>query len=85
MYIQFIEPPTLRHIEQEEQWLQTTGNRLPEESTIREMICGLLLGCFLGILNLFWFKETVFTRRHQMGIVAGMLINVYYGVTHVIH
>lgn len=32
MYIQFIEPPTLRHIEQEEQWLQTTGNRLPEES-----------------------------------------------------
>ncbi|EIE77821.1 hypothetical protein RO3G_02525 [Rhizopus delemar RA 99-880] len=69
MHIQFIEPPTLQHIEQEEQWLQTTGNRLPEES----------------ILNLFWFKETVFTRRHQMGIVAGMLINVYYGITHVIH
>jgi hypothetical protein len=66
------------------------------------MFCGLLLGFFLGVLNLFWFKETVFTRRHQMGILymshlyyfflfaqlgilAGMLINVYYGITHVIH
>jgi hypothetical protein len=31
------------------------------------MICGLLLGCCLGLLCLFWFKESVFTRRHQMG------------------
>lgn len=47
------------------------------------MMCGLLLGFFLGVLCLFWFKESVFTRRHQMGIVAGMLINVYCGVVHV--
>lgn len=31
------------------------------------MLCGLLLGFFLGVLCLFWVKESVFTRRHQMG------------------
>ncbi|ORE09412.1 hypothetical protein BCV72DRAFT_201729, partial [Rhizopus microsporus var. microsporus] len=66
----YIESLTLQHLEREEEWLQTTGNRIPEEGKF---------------LNLFWFKETVFTRRHQMGILAGMLINVYYGITHVIH
>ncbi|KAI9281031.1 hypothetical protein BY458DRAFT_430209 [Sporodiniella umbellata] len=64
-----LEPPNQTLLEFEEDWLRETGNRLPEER----------------ILNLFWLKETVFTRRHQMGILAGMLINIYYGITHVIH
>ncbi|CAO3671190.1 unnamed protein product [Rhizopus stolonifer] len=28
------EPPTQRHVEQEEEWLEITGNRIPEESKI---------------------------------------------------
>lgn len=44
--------------------------------TVKEMFCGLLLGFFLGVLNLFWFKETVFTRRHQMGILY--MSSLYY-------
>lgn len=38
------------------------------QNTFKEMMCGLLLGFFLGVLCLFWVRESVFTRRHQMGI-----------------
>ncbi|KAJ8652996.1 hypothetical protein O0I10_011377 [Lichtheimia ornata] len=72
----------------EEQWMENTGEMLPDgliQGTYKEMMWGLLLGFFLGILCLFWFRESVFTRRHQMGIVAGMLINISFGVLHVYH
>ncbi|KAI7878748.1 hypothetical protein K492DRAFT_132333 [Lichtheimia hyalospora FSU 10163] len=72
----------------EEQWMENTGEMLPDgliQGTYKEMMWGLLLGFFLGILCIFWFRESVFTRRHQMGIVAGMLINISFGVLHVYH
>ncbi|KAG2219010.1 hypothetical protein INT45_013773 [Circinella minor] len=72
----------------EEQWMESTGEILPDglvQGTYKEMMCGLLLGFFLGILCVFWFRESVFTRRHQMGIVAGMLINISFGVLHIYH
>ncbi|KAI8144605.1 DUF2407 C-terminal domain-containing protein, partial [Fennellomyces sp. T-0311] len=72
----------------EEQWMESTGEILPDglmQGTYKEMMWGLLLGFFLGILCVFWFRESVFTRRHQMGIVAGMLINISFGVLHVYH
>lgn len=47
------------------------------------MMWGLMLGFFLGIICLFWFRESVFSRRHQMGIVAGILINISFGVLRV--
>ncbi|KAL1929191.1 hypothetical protein VTP01DRAFT_2250 [Rhizomucor pusillus] len=70
----------------EEQWMESSGDMLPEgviQGTYQEMVCGLLLGFFLGILCIFWFRESVFTRRHQMGIVAGVLINISFSVMHV--
>ncbi|KAG2210844.1 hypothetical protein INT46_000342 [Mucor plumbeus] len=80
------EQPNDQEIQLEEEWMEHTGRRLPEGSaqgSIKEMACGLLLGCFLGVLCLFWFRESVFTRRHQMGILAGMLINVSCGINYV--
>ncbi|KAI9331645.1 DUF2407 C-terminal domain-containing protein [Pilaira anomala] len=79
------EPPNEQEIEMEERWMEHTGSMLPEvdQSSFKEMMCGLLLGFFLGVLCLFWFKESVFTRRHQIGILAGMAINVSCGVIHV--
>lgn len=77
------EPPSEEEIQLEEQWIQRSGgSMLPEaeQDVCKEMMCGLLLGFFLGVLCLFWVKESVFTRRHQMGIMAGMLINVSCGV-----
>ncbi|KAG2193165.1 hypothetical protein INT47_009598 [Mucor saturninus] len=81
------EPPNEHEISLEEQWMEHSGTMLPEQdqSSVKEMMCGLLLGFFLGVLCLFWVKESVFTRRHQMGIVAGMLINVSCGVIHVFY
>ncbi|KAI8368258.1 DUF2407 C-terminal domain-containing protein [Radiomyces spectabilis] len=70
----------------EEQWMDNTGDTLPDgtiQGTYKEMMWGLMLGFFLGVLCLFWFRESVFTRRHQMGILAGMLINISFGVLHV--
>ncbi|SAM08785.1 hypothetical protein [Absidia glauca] len=51
----------------EEQWMDNTGETLPDGS----------------IICLFWFRESVFTHRHQMGIVAGILINISFGLLHV--
>ncbi|KAI9274591.1 DUF2407 C-terminal domain-containing protein [Phascolomyces articulosus] len=79
---------TEQTIAMEEQWMESTGEILPDglvQGTYKEMMWGLLLGFFLGILCVFWFRESVFTRRHQMGIVAGMLINISFGVLHVYH
>jgi hypothetical protein len=53
------------------------------QGTYGEMFLGLTLGFFMGILCLFWFRESIFSRRHQMGIVAGILINVSFGILHV--
>ncbi|CAO3592470.1 unnamed protein product [Absidia cylindrospora] len=70
----------------EEQWMDNTGETLPDgtaQGTYKEMMWGLMLGFFLGIICLFWFRESIFTRRHQMGIVAGILINISFGLLHV--
>ncbi|RUS27335.1 DUF2407 C-terminal domain-containing protein, partial [Jimgerdemannia flammicorona] len=50
----------------EEQWMENAGETLPDGSTYKEMVWGLMLGFFLGLITLFWFRESVFTRRHQM-------------------
>ncbi|KAI9261594.1 DUF2407 C-terminal domain-containing protein [Phascolomyces articulosus] len=70
----------------EEQWIDNTSETLADgtvQGTYKEMMWGLILGFFLGIICLFWFRESVFTRRHQLGIVAGILINISFGVLHV--
>ncbi|KAG2178913.1 hypothetical protein INT43_001760 [Umbelopsis isabellina] len=69
----------------EEQWMENTGETLPDGTlagTYKEMVWGLMLGFFMGLICLFWFRESVFTRRHQMGIIAGILINLSFGVLH---
>ncbi|KAI8340368.1 DUF2407 C-terminal domain-containing protein [Choanephora cucurbitarum] len=81
------EPVSQELLELEQAWIEQNGPFIPPEGSVqgsfKEMVCGLMLGCLLGILCLFWLKESVFTRRHQMGILAGMLINVSCGVMHV--
>ncbi|CEG75889.1 hypothetical protein RMATCC62417_10864 [Rhizopus microsporus] len=69
----------------EEQWMDNTGETLPDavQGTYKEMMWGLMFGFFLGIICLFWFRESVFSRRQQLGIIAGMLINISFGILHV--
>ncbi|KAG0012140.1 hypothetical protein BGZ82_002724 [Podila clonocystis] len=69
----------------EEEWIDQHGaETLPDglEGSYGEMVWGLMLGFFMGLIALFWFKEATFSRRHQMGIVAGLMINVGFGVLH---
>ncbi|KAI8604056.1 DUF2407 C-terminal domain-containing protein [Dissophora ornata] len=69
----------------EEEWIDQHGaETLPEglEGSYGEMVWGLMLGFFLGLITLFWFKEATFSRRQQMGIIAGLMINVGFGVLH---
>ncbi|KAG0275779.1 hypothetical protein BGZ95_008374 [Linnemannia exigua] len=69
----------------EEEWIDQHGaETLPEglEGSYGEMVWGLMLGFFMGLIVLFWFKEATFSRRQQMGIIAGLMINVGFGVLH---
>ncbi|KAI1306743.1 hypothetical protein EDD11_004669 [Mortierella claussenii] len=69
----------------EEEWIDQHGSEtLPEglEGSYSEMVWGLMLGFFMGLVALFWFKEATFSRRQQMGIIAGLMINVGFGVLH---
>ncbi|KAI8092860.1 DUF2407 C-terminal domain-containing protein [Halteromyces radiatus] len=80
--------PTEQLLQFEEQWMDQTGETVPEgtiQGTYKEMMWGLMLGFFLGILCVFWVRESVFTRRHQLGILAGMFLNVSFGYMHVYH
>lgn len=36
------------------------------------MVWGLMLGFFMGLIALFWFKEATFSRRHQMGRLSSI-------------
>ncbi|KAI8617347.1 DUF2407 C-terminal domain-containing protein [Chytriomyces sp. MP71] len=46
-----------------------------------EILLGLCFGFFGGIMVLFWIKERdLFTRRQQLGIVVGLLINIFFGL-----
>jgi hypothetical protein len=40
------------------------------EGSYGEMVWGLMLGFFMGLIVLFWFKEATFSRRQQMGKMA---------------
>ncbi|KAG0047885.1 hypothetical protein BGZ83_007129 [Gryganskiella cystojenkinii] len=79
------EDATARARRIEEEWIDQHGaETLPEglEGSYGEMVWGLMLGFFLGLIALFWFKEATFSRRQQMGIIAGLTINVGFGVLH---
>ncbi|KAG0228455.1 hypothetical protein BGW42_002201 [Actinomortierella wolfii] len=55
----------------EDEWIDQHGSEtLPEglEGSYGEMMWGLFIGFFMGIITLFWFKEATFTRRQQMGM-----------------
>ncbi|KAF9358865.1 hypothetical protein BGX26_000729 [Mortierella sp. AD094] len=69
----------------EEEWIDQHGaETLPEglEGSYGEMVWGLMLGFFMGLMALFWFKESTFSRRQQMGIIAGLMINIGFGCLH---
>ncbi|KAI8915132.1 hypothetical protein BC831DRAFT_516837 [Entophlyctis helioformis] len=75
----------------EEEWMDNPGN-VPstnqDDGTHLDMLVGLLVGFFMGILVLFWVKEAnMYNRRaatgpvHRLlGIVTGLVINLAFGM-----
>jgi hypothetical protein len=46
-----------------------------------DLLWGMVVGFFIGVVVLFWIKEHgMFNRRQQMGIIVGLLINTSLGV-----
>ncbi|KAI9032646.1 hypothetical protein CLU79DRAFT_155830 [Phycomyces nitens] len=71
---------TTEHLRQlEDAWMESTGETLPG-GTVYQVLCGLILGFFLGLLCLFWLREPVFTRKHRIGIMMGVIIHVSLGI-----
>ncbi|KAI9206854.1 DUF2407 C-terminal domain-containing protein [Polychytrium aggregatum] len=71
----------------EEEWIDNRVNReeaaaeVSRDGTHVDLLCGLMVGYFIGIIVVFWIKEQgLFTRRHQMGIIAGLMINIVFGI-----
>nr|KAJ3422009.1 hypothetical protein HK105_001521 [Polyrhizophydium stewartii] len=67
----------------EEEWMESPGNPNDDRDsgTHTDMLLGLVVGFFMGILVLFWVKEAnMYNRRQQLGIVTGLLINFSFGL-----
>ncbi|KAJ1554729.1 hypothetical protein HK096_002171 [Nowakowskiella sp. JEL0078] len=74
----------------EEEWFdnggQTTANvDNPHNGGIFDMMWGLTVGFFSGIFSILWLKEAgIFNRRQQIGIFAGFIVNMSFGVLRLI-
>ncbi|KAI7870536.1 hypothetical protein BDF14DRAFT_1771008 [Spinellus fusiger] len=66
----------------EEQLMQNTGDIFLDD-TMNEILCGFVLGFFLGIFSLFWIRDPVFSQRHQLGIFSGMFLHIIFGIRHI--
>ncbi|EMR11526.1 hypothetical protein PNEG_00537 [Pneumocystis murina B123] len=67
----------------EEDWInQTTSENITQEGygAYEDMILGASIGFIGGIITLFFVWEPkIFYRRRQMAIVAGIMINLFFG------
>jgi hypothetical protein len=69
-------------IEVEESWIDSVRNsdEMNHESDF-DILKGLVMGFFCGLLIIFWVKESnMFTRKQQQGILTGLLLNIAFGI-----
>ncbi|KAJ1332169.1 hypothetical protein BSLG_008985 [Batrachochytrium salamandrivorans] len=68
----------------EESWMEnpvSTGHFDDTGGTHTDMLIGLMVGFFMGILILLWIKEAhMCNQRRQLGIITGLTINISFGV-----
>ncbi|KAI8324000.1 hypothetical protein GQ54DRAFT_86031 [Martensiomyces pterosporus] len=68
----------------EDSWIDGTAQDTVAESPLRgsmyQLLGGLLIGYFGGLISLPWLKNThLFSRQHQMGIIFGVIVNLSFG------
>ncbi|KAK9485017.1 DUF2407 C-terminal domain-containing protein [Lipomyces starkeyi] len=74
----------------EERWIDegaSAPDTLPDGSPVgvyEDLLLGTVVGFFLGLLALFFLREgSIFTKRQQMAIIAGIIINVSFAILRV--
>ncbi|KAK9462674.1 DUF2407 C-terminal domain-containing protein [Lipomyces oligophaga] len=74
----------------EERWIDegaTAPDTLPDGSPVgvyEDLLLGTSVGFFLGFVALFFLREgAVFSKRQQMAIIAGIIINLSFGILRV--
>ncbi|KAK9240782.1 DUF2407 C-terminal domain-containing protein [Lipomyces kononenkoae] len=74
----------------EERWIDegaTAPDTLPDGSPVgvyEDLLLGTVVGFFLGLLALFFLREgSIFSKRQQMAIIAGIIINVSFAILRV--
>ncbi|OLL23938.1 DSC E3 ubiquitin ligase complex subunit 3 [Neolecta irregularis DAH-3] len=71
------------NIEDEERWIDDNSSDSPEVN-YKEMLVGLCVGFFAGLLALVFVWETsLMTKRQRMAVMAGLLVNLSFGVLRV--
>ena len=53
------------------------NNGQEREGTIGEFVVGFLLGFLLGVIMMFWLTENSLSKRQKVGVVCGVVLNVY--------
>ncbi|RKP06107.1 hypothetical protein THASP1DRAFT_18894, partial [Thamnocephalis sphaerospora] len=53
------------------------------QGTYKALFYGLVIGFFGGLCPLFWFATNTFSRQRQLGLLAGLIINLTFGILHV--
>ncbi|KAI8899653.1 DUF2407 C-terminal domain-containing protein [Globomyces pollinis-pini] len=82
-----LESPNMAR-EAEEQWIDSTepGNLDNQiEGSEFDLVTGLCIGFFLGLIVFIWIKESyLFSKKQQQGIIIGFLLNITFGIIHCI-
>lgn len=69
----------------EESWIDANQNNAVADNPFfgnspGDLLAGLMIGFFLGILSLLLIREPFFNRRVQFGVVVGLLFNASFGI-----
>ncbi|KAK9480260.1 DUF2407 C-terminal domain-containing protein [Lipomyces japonicus] len=71
----------------EERWMNegaTAQDTLPDGSPVgvyEDLLFGTVVGFFLGFIALFFLREgSMFSKRQQMAIIAGIIINISFAI-----
>lgn len=76
-----IDPEDEENRNAEEAWMDNDPATHIEDGSSLDLYSGLCVGFLAGILSIVWVKEPgLFTRKQQLGIYMGLLLNVSFGL-----
>jgi hypothetical protein len=69
--------------QEEEAWLDSNANNTRNQESVGsqvDLLIGLIMGFYGGVIvSFFLFERGLFSRRHKVGIMGGLLVNLSFG------